>query len=796
MLHPPSFYTNYDIRIQIQRPILFSSMLLAVILLLTFPWTFPRPLSAESNSTLVTPFSPTGHFETNFLPLGSVTIGNANLIFLSRLTRSQNGGFTWQIMTRPITGSDILVVAPSPKIAEDNTLFSGSISGIHLSSDQGISWRYPQQPINKPISVIVVSPNFSTSRTLYAAGTSYNLIPHLYRSTDRGEHWQNRNLPPRNSEILQVILSPSDNTNQTLYIRFGDHSLWRTTNSGTTWNRVDNGLGTDNGNQVHHIGVAPFGPNGDILVVATQAGLVLSLDIGQTWYLLTTKVFTRLMIPPDLAHTLTFSGIHTGRLFRTTDLGATWINQLPAYGVSEIAISPHYLSDHTVVARNNDVLWVSSDRGANWVQRSGMIDANDYAGMDQIILSTNYENDGTLFVSTVVSASMGEARILRSTNFGLTWSAHELEGIGFIRIAVSPNFTNDQTVMAVLNEKLYRSTDGGLQWALVSSLPYTPVYEYSDIYLSPNYSNDHTIFVTHYLRGLYRSTNNGTTWTLLASAIPNAITDFAISPGYPGDPTLYLSVYNDGVYRSTNGGASWNLLTQPGYPTSRLIALSPAFVQDDTIFIAEKGNSAGGIYWSTDRGDNWTEITAPDLLGYTYSLAVSPRFAQDHTIVASGSGHIYISEDKGTTWFQLDQVTNSRELTFGYKNGFLQPVASNGDGIYFYQWPAEVRPPLSIGIPLDPNSTGPGSIPVTMPQSAYELRWAVTENVPWLTVNPATGPLTTPLVFTVDPTAVTIPASTTVNIGVYYSTNQVRFYNVITRAFYANHHTYLPIMER
>src|SRR5690606_1597313 len=129
------------------------------------------------------------------------------------------------------------------------------------------------------------------------------------------------------------------------------------------------------------------------------------------------------------------------------------------------------------------------------------------------------------------------------------------------------------------------------------------------------------------------------------------------------------------------------------------------------------------------------------------------------------------------------------------KNGLLQPIASFRS-IYFYQWPTAIQPPTSIGIPLEPNSTEPGSIAIPLPQHEQEIHWAVTENIPWLTVSPATGTLLNPMVFTVDPTAVTIPASGTVNIGVYFSTKQAKFYTVPVYAFYANHHRFFPVVQR
>jgi photosystem II stability/assembly factor-like uncharacterized protein len=773
----------------------FNNLLLLLLLVFVQP-----PESTYSEANTLPMFAPSGHFETNFLPEGSLSVANNNFIFVydGGLMRSDNGGATWRTMT--ISAN---IVVPSPNFHNDKIVFASSSQGFILSFDQGYTWRSPQQPINFSAQQIVVSPRFVTDRTVYVISSG-----ELKYSTDGGDHWQTKSLPIA-AGIERLILAPSDESNQTLYLHLyhpdpGEYTLWRSLDGGTNWSRADIGLNTENGNYVYDLGAVSLNANHDLLFAATRLGVFASLDQGQVWHHLSTKVFSTLLVLPDVVTTQTFLGVEltTGQLYRTTDLGITWIPQLDNYFIRDSTISAHYEVDNTIVVRSRDRLWASTDRGASWQQKSGPLSTANYSRIYQIVLSPNYENDGTLFAAAQLSGgTTDDNHLLRSNNFGQTWSIHELSGTGYLQVAISPNFSNDGVVWVTRNEQLYRSTDGGIHWTLTATLPITPSVGQTRIQLSPNYANDQTIFVNHYLQGFYRSTNNGVTWSQLATDMSEAILRFVVSPGYPSDPTIYISINNEGLYRSTNDGATWQLVNPPGFRSEQEVVLSPNFTQDNTLFVIK--GAGQGVYRSTNRGNTWTDVTGPYLNYDVRSLAISPRFTQDQTIVSGRNyGPLYISEDAGATWFQMDHLTgiggimhNQGGLALGYKGGLLQPIAGS-NGIQFYQWPTHVRPPTSLGIPMIPNSPGPTILSYSLPQHDEEIHWTASEAIPWLTASPLEGTLTTPLILTVDHTATTFPASAHFTMQVYYSGRQMRSYIVPVRAFYASHHIYMPAIER
>ncbi|HID64568.1 MAG TPA: exo-alpha-sialidase [Anaerolineae bacterium] len=81
--------------------------------------------------------------------------------------------------------------------------------------------------------------------------------------------------------------------------------------------------------------------------------------------------------------------------------------------------------------------------------------------------------------------------------------------------------------------------------------------------VSPNYGDDQTLFA-RLDEGLIKSTDGGRTWwpvniglPLKDDGNPPSVLSLAISPDYASDGTLFVGLVDHGVYRSVDGGESW-----------------------------------------------------------------------------------------------------------------------------------------------------------------------------------------------------------------------------------------------
>jgi photosystem II stability/assembly factor-like uncharacterized protein len=170
--------------------------------------------------------------------------------------------------------------------------------------------------------------------------------------------------------------------------------------------------------------------------------------------------------------------------------------------------------------------------------------------------------------------------------------------------------------------------------------------------------------------GIYKSTDAGATWTHIG--LPNAgqISRIKI---HPRDPDLaYVGVQGQiwgpseerGVYRTQDGGVTWEqVLTvdeQTGAtdlrmdPTNPRILYAAMWEHGRKPWYILSGGTAGGIFKSTDGGDNWEKLTEglPELIG-KIGVDVSASNPQRlYAIVEAmpGEGGLYRSDDGGKTW--------------------------------------------------------------------------------------------------------------------------------------------------
>ncbi len=171
-------------------------------------------------------------------------------------------------------------------------------------------------------------------------------------------------------------------------------------------------------------------------------------------------------------------------------------------------------------------------------------------------------------------------------------------------------------------------------------------------------------------RGIYKSTDAGKTWTFAGLRDAGQISTVRIHPSNPN--IVYVAVLGNpfiankerGVYRSNDGGKTWknilfisdtagaaDLELQPGNPNVVFASMWHGQRKPWTII---SGAREGGIYKSTDGGDNWTKLAGGlpnDLFGRS-NVAISN--AMPNRIYAlieakPGSG-LYRSEDAGATW--------------------------------------------------------------------------------------------------------------------------------------------------
>ena len=384
-------------------------------------------------------------------------------------------------------------IAISENFIVDKTAYVGGFNGLYKSIQSGQHWREIETLARGSVVAMDVSPNYAEDGTL--ALTTY--VGKILMSDDQGETWQltmngvevprlNGSFEPSYQDprrFFDMAFSPNYGKDRTLFTS----GLWtkflRSTNRAKSWS-------------LHSLS-------------PEARGLTLLLS-------------------PDFAKDKTmFIGNQAGIVFRSTNGGKTVakLAEVPwerGNDSPSMAISPGFAEDLTLYTVGETGVYKSTDAGKSW-QSTTADGPIATSGNLHVEISADYPQDKTLFVSSYEG-------LFKTTDAGESWQAVAIADIDPERtflegVALSPNYAQDGTVMVSLRGKgLYKSQDGGESFAPIgdASLAFSRLYNVPcagrPIEFSPNYAEDNTIFGFGTANTeVYRSTDGGANWAILTT---------------------------------------------------------------------------------------------------------------------------------------------------------------------------------------------------------------------------------------------------------------------------------------
>ncbi len=237
----------------------------------------------------------------------------------------------------------------------------------------------PWQPLTPPpggwVRSFVASPHFLSDRTLFA-GTEGALS----RSTDAGITWIEVGPGPYGpiGDVRQIVLSPQYPIDPTIFLWAcpygpGDYgcSLLRSMDNGEAWQAI-----SDVEHHVADIAISPDYAVDHMLFVANvtdEGGEILrSTDHGDTWQVVhefgDSLYWFRIGLSPNFAVDSTLFAIGYGAMQRSTDGGNSWTTLTAPNPNYNLAISPHFATDHTlwVMYREIEASGQRPDSGVSW----------------------------------------------------------------------------------------------------------------------------------------------------------------------------------------------------------------------------------------------------------------------------------------------------------------------------------------------------------------------------------------------------------------------------------------------
>jgi photosystem II stability/assembly factor-like uncharacterized protein len=540
----------------------------------------------------------------------------------------------------------------------NNIVYAGTdTQGIYKSTDDGLSWSAANNGIERTsISDMIVS----GGNLLAAVSSGCPSLLNVFKSTDNGETWSGTTglagkvvrsfaikspflyamfaaLPgdsgiarsSDNGNTWQVIPSIITNAGKSIVsdnaiIVAEDNFIWRSTDDGASWDVVE---------QFALTGISSFAKAGTKLFGASTTGIETSTDNGASW---TFNAFS------DGAYSLSANDntIYLGsssKVFKSTDLGGTWIDMSAGLGKGGIQA---LLFDGTTLFAGTPAdsagMYRSTNGGASWEPVAAGLPIGKTI---RSLIS---------FGAYVFAGTEGDG-IYRSSDHGDTWAKTDINNMLLAQTLVLTFCAKDNELFAGATNGIYKSTDGGATFQrILNGFPTNiGVFAWSLTASGGNVVAAVTVLFSpsEALDAIFYSPDNGSTWHQATLPItPTAVTAVASD----GSSLAYAGVFGQsssvkGLYKSTDAGVTWSQRPALNVDIERLAAKGSNVLAGD-LFAA---------YYSTDFGENWNFSSPPG--NCPFGCGIFTYTFRDNSIFGGDEVGMFLSMDSGASWIPVNE---------------------------------------------------------------------------------------------------------------------------------------------
>ena len=336
-----------------------------------------------------------------------------NTLTTPGILRSRDGGKTWQPLS--LLGETVYELSYLPAVGRVVAL---ARSGAFSSSDLGTTWKRTGSGVAAARVTSLAA--LGVGGQVMVAGLE-DCSRGIARSPDGGKTWQlQETRAPGEShgistpwDVLSLASAPS---RPPRVYAITTNNLLRSDNGGITWT-PNAGISGQ-----HRAALAVHPTNPDLVFVAGQSGLLRSRDGGRTWSVVLSEYpfndMTAVVFDPGQPQRMLAASWYGG-LTRSLDGGATWqpVPGTDFLRIDAMAVHPRdsnlMLASSPVVSPSEGIpsLYRSVDGGSTWVPGD--------AGIEGVIRGLTFSADGAEVVA------VGDEGVFRSTNGGVNWQRVE-----------------------------------------------------------------------------------------------------------------------------------------------------------------------------------------------------------------------------------------------------------------------------------------------------------------------------------------------------------------------------------
>ena len=598
--------------------------------------------------------------------------------------------FVWELK-KTISGNMggvVVNASNSNQIAFYTEATSNSDSGVFVSKDGGKTWDEAKIDGSQYSAITIGSQNTST---LYVAGRHFpngedcedeededDCTPEknsaIFISNDFGTSWIKSSSIPKGvfkeieleegqeleeediDKVTVLYVSPSDDDQ----IFVGTSNLLlKSNNRGSSWESLSD---TFHRSDIKGLAIHPNNPN----IIYARIGLYTFSDCSD--------------VDNDDADYEESVSKYCPGIYKSTDGGESWKLLEEVTGdPSEGGVYINEYNDSEIYSVFGRETFVSKDGG---ISSDVFLDTKEHPIIPDVGVEiiTFGESESEVFMA-------GLQGVYRTYDNGKTWIE---SNTGFVGSEVVDLVTSlDGTMYATTyNLGIFKSTDGGKNWVFASF----GIKNWYGMQLATHPEDADTVFTTTN-GGVYKSTNAGESWRVIGGSdlcddedaggnchyhgiVVEKEAPFKVLVGSGGDQYAKEGV---GLTGSEDNGESWRN-SDDGFVrdvhVSKLV-IDPnnnnifyATTQGETEYTDKVGDGAG-VFKSTDRGNNWTQINNGLNSLETNVLAVDPNDS-DVLYLGTDDDGIYKSINGGENWKKLIPTAS-----FGVGDIIVDPQNSN-----------------------------------------------------------------------------------------------------------------------
>ncbi|ADW69306.1 WD40/YVTN/BNR-like repeat-containing protein [Granulicella tundricola] len=323
---------------------------------------------------------------------------------------------------------------------------------------------------------------------------------------------------------------------------------------------------------------------------------------------------------------------------------APWLPFGPDGGdARKFAIDPH---DHThlYLGTANGWIYETHNSGANW-RRLSRVGKRDDLVIDNIVVDPS--DPKHLIAGAWVGSDGG---LFITYDGGATWTSQaEMRGQSVRSLTSAPS--DPKIIVAGTLKGVYRSTDGGRRWRLISPPDSTEIHEVESVAIDPK---DPNIVYAGTWHLPWKTVDAGENWDSIKQGIIDDSDVFSIIID-PNSPKVVYASACSGIYKSEDAGTQFHKIQ--GIPSTarrtRVLLQDPSNL--DIVF----AGTTEGLFRSTDAGKQWQRTTTPEII--INDVFVDPTDPH-HVLLATDRGGILASDDGGDTFRSSNGGFSARQV--------------------------------------------------------------------------------------------------------------------------------------